>query len=104
LTTSNQAIPADLTLALDRFADVRHFYVPLEGTGGEGQIVATLPGENPYDFGIRGNWNLVMGKGLSWLLPWKAMRRKMGNEVFNWPVSPKVKARLVAEAESRLRR
>jgi hypothetical protein len=42
-----------------------------------------------------------MGEGLGWLIPWRAMRQGMGDEIYNWPVSPVVKARLIAEAQSR---
>jgi hypothetical protein len=71
------------------------------GDAGKGEIVSTLPGENPYDLGVTGNWQAVMGQGLGWTIPWRAIRRGMGDEVFNWPVSPSVKARLVAEAKLR---
>jgi hypothetical protein len=84
-------------MALQRFADIKHFYIPLEN--GDGEIVATVPGENPYDLGPLANWGAVMGPGLGWLLPWRAIRRGMGDEIYNWPISPAVKARLVTEAE-----
>jgi hypothetical protein len=100
LQAAGQPIPESLMTALNRFADIKYFYIPLENTD-QGEIVATLPGENPYDLGIRGNWEAVMGKGLGWLSPWKAIRRGMGDEIYNWPISPPVKARLIAEAESR---
>jgi len=96
----NQDIPEDLVAKLDRFADIRYFFVPL-GDAGKGKIVSTLPGENPYDLGVTGNWQAVMGKGLGWMTPWKAIRSGMGDEIFNWPISPSVKARLITEAESR---
>jgi hypothetical protein len=101
LQAANKEIPEDLKLALSRFADIKHFFIPSTDVNEEGEVVATLPGENPYDLGTRGNWELVMGKGLGWLLPWRAIRRGMGDEIYNWPISPIVKARLVAEAESR---
>lgn len=88
-------------MELNRFADIKHFFVPSKENDGEGEVVATLPGENPYDLGTKGNWELVMGQGLGWLLPWRAIRRGMGDEIYNWPISPVVKARLVAKAESR---
>jgi hypothetical protein len=71
------------------------------GDAGKGEIVFTLPGENPYDLGATGNWQAVMGKELGWTISWRAIRRGMGDEVFNWPISPSVKARLVAEAKRR---
>jgi hypothetical protein len=42
-----------------------------------------------------------MGKGLGWTMPWKAIVRGMGDEIFDWPISPLVKARLLAEAKRR---
>ena len=80
--------------------DIRYFFIPL-GDAGTGEIVSTLPRENPYDFGVTGNWQAVMGKGVGWTMPWKAIKRGMGDEIFNWPISTTVRARLVAEAESR---
>jgi hypothetical protein len=71
------------------------------GDAGKGEIVSTLPGEKPYDLGVTGNWQAVMGKGLGWMTPWNAMRSGMGDEIFNWPISPAVKNRLVAEAKRR---
>lgn len=88
-------------MELNRFADIKHLFVPSKVNDGEGEVVATLPGESPYDLGTKGNWELVMGQGLGWLLPWRAIRRGMGDEIYNWPISPVVKARLVAEAEGR---
>jgi len=100
LRAGNQDIPEDLSAALDRFADIRYFFVPL-GDAGTGEIVSTLPGENPYDFGVTGNWQAVMGKGLGWTMPWKAIKKGMGDEILNWPISTSVRARLIAEAKSR---
>ena len=100
LRAGNQEIPEDLVTKLDRFADIRYFFVPL-GDAGKGEIVSTLPGENPYDLGVTGNWQAVMGKGLGWIIPWKAIRRGMGDEMFNWPISPSVKVRLTIEAQRR---
>lgn len=92
-------MPIELEDKLRRFADIRHFHVPLPDLPGRAPIVATLPGENPYDLGPRGNWELVMGKGWGWLSPFRAIRRGMGEEIYNWPVAPAVQARLIKEAQ-----
>ena len=101
LRAADQIVPADLVTSLNRFASIKHFYVPIDGLDGEGEIIATLPGEDPYDLGVKGNWQAVMGDGFGWLLPWRAIRRGMGEEIYNWPVSSSVKSRLIAEAQSR---
>lgn len=99
LRSASQPIPKELETKLARFADVHHFYVPLPDIEGGGVIVATLPGENPYDMGDRANWELIMGKGWGWLSPFRSLRRWMGDEIFNWPLAPAVEARLRAEAK-----
>lgn len=101
LHAANRAIPEGLTASLKRFAEIKHFFIPLNDIDGDGEIVATLAGENPYDLGIKGNWEAVMGEGIGWLLPWKAIRRGMGDEIYNWPISSLVKARLITEAKRR---
>lgn len=99
LKAASQPIPAKLEESLRRFTDIHHFYIPLPDTPEEGRIFATLPGESPYDFGTKGNWELVMGRGWGWLNPFRAIRRGMGDEIYNWPIAPSVEARLVAEAK-----
>lgn len=99
LRAASQPIPAKLEDSLRRFTDIHHFHVPLPNDPKAGQIVATLPGESPYDFGTAGNWTLVMGSGRGWLNPLRAIRRGMGDEIYNWPIAPTVEARLIAEAE-----
>lgn len=98
LRAASQPIPAKLEESLRRFTDIHHFYVPIPDSPNAGHIVATLPGESPYDFGTKGNWELVMGSGWGWLNPLRAIRRGMGDEIFNWPIAPLVEARLISEA------
>jgi hypothetical protein len=99
LEHANQPVPGELMSALSRFGDVRYFYVPLLDHEGAGEIVPTLAGENPYDLGAKGNWRQIMGPGWGWLLPWQALTRGMGDEIYNWPLAPSVESRLRAKAE-----
>jgi palmitoyltransferase len=99
LRAASQPIPADLEKSLRRFTDIHHFYVPVPDDPDRGHIIATLPTENPYDFGAKGNWRLIMGSGWEWLNPLRAIRRGMGNEIYNWPIAPGVEARLIAESK-----
>jgi hypothetical protein len=101
LELANEPIPEALTSALNRFADIRHFYVPVPDNEHAGEVVPTNRGENPYDRGPRDNWQSFMGPSWGWLLPWRAVTRGMGDEIFNWPIAPAVEARLRSEATRR---
>ncbi|WWD19522.1 hypothetical protein CI109_103983 [Kwoniella shandongensis] len=129
LARSGQSIPKKLEDDLLRFSDRTYFFVPFEipdplsnakthgevdeshhndpeegsrsRPGRKGVIVPALPEERPYDHGRKKNWEIVMGQGWSWLLPWKGLSHAMGEEIFNWPISESVEKRLRAEAERR---
>ncbi|WWC91584.1 uncharacterized protein L201_006530 [Kwoniella dendrophila CBS 6074] len=103
LKQQNQPIPAGLIADLARFSDKRHFFVPLPATlqkpGRKGIVIETLDHEKPYDHGWKKNLIIVLGLEWSWLLPWNALKRGMGDEVFIWPIKQGVERRLRKEAE-----
>ena len=87
LQARGAAVPPQLEEARRRYADVYHFYVPLPGGGG--RIVQLGSTDRPYDLGKSGNWELVMGKGWGWILPWNALRRGMSkDQLMRWPLAP----------------
>ncbi|WRT70349.1 uncharacterized protein IL334_007347 [Kwoniella shivajii] len=100
---SGRSIPPELEMNLKRFSDTRHFYVPFpesfQNNGKEGIVLPILDHERPYDHGWKKNLEIVLGKGWAWLLPWNAMQRGMGDEMFSWPIEEGVKNRLMEEAE-----
>lgn len=102
LQSANQPIPPNLSQTVERYSDKLYFFVPLPELGkGKGEVVDTLPGERVYDLGRNGNWEMVMGKGWGWVLPWNAVRMGMGKEIYNWPIAPAVEKRLREEARRR---
>ncbi|WVQ84915.1 hypothetical protein IAT38_007078 [Cryptococcus sp. DSM 104549] len=104
LSQSGTAIPQSLQDQLSRFSDSRWFYVPVtdDTSASQGAVVQTLNEERAYDHGKKRNWEIVMGQGWRWVLPWVAVRRGMGDEVWNWPLSGEVERRLEEEARERL--
>ena len=99
LRAAGKPIPTELDEKLKRFANIRHFHLPVSDHPGRGQVVATLATENPYDLGSKGNWELVMGPGWGWISPFRCIQRGMGEEIYNWPLAPVVEVRLAREAQ-----
>ncbi|WVR07788.1 hypothetical protein IAU60_004831 [Kwoniella sp. DSM 27419] len=96
-------VPPALEEKVVKFSDKRHFFVPLpeSQTSLGGVIVETLDQDRPYDHGWRRNLEIVVGPGWGWLLPWRALRRGMREEIFVWPLVPEVEKRLRSEAARR---
>jgi palmitoyltransferase len=78
----------------------RHwFWVPDAASTESGKIVEYEGERDPYDHGAKGNWELVMGRGWGWLLPWQALQRGMDeNNTLNWPLSPEAIRTLTTSA------
>lgn len=103
LEKASKPIPSNLTTALERWSSKRYFFVPLPEFGeGAGEVIQTGE-QDVYDHGRKANWEMIMGEGWGWVLPWSALRRGMGKEIYNWPVDPEVERRLVEEARERYR-
>ncbi|KAL1409966.1 hypothetical protein Q8F55_003965 [Vanrija albida] len=95
---------ADMVADAERFAATTWFFVPLEDSDEwAGAVLPALDGERPYDLGPAGNFAQIIsrGRGISWLAPWNVLRGSLpDDELWNWPVAPAVRARLLADAES----
>lgn len=84
---------------MERYADRRWFFVPVPGHPEGGVVLPTLPEERAYDHGSEMNWKIVMGRGWSWVLPWRAAKMGMRmEEIVNWPINAEVEDRLRTEA------
>ncbi|WVW86026.1 hypothetical protein I302_108064 [Kwoniella bestiolae CBS 10118] len=107
LKIQKKHIPSQLEKNLSRFSDKRWFFIPLpeelQTSEKKGIVIPTLDRERPYDHGWKKNIEIVLGSTVSWILPWNAIRRGMGDEVFLWPISEDVETRLREEAERRAR-
>ncbi|WWD03592.1 hypothetical protein V865_001646 [Kwoniella europaea PYCC6329] len=105
LKSQGKHIPPHLESNLSRFSDRRWFFVPLprelQTQDREGIILQTLEHERPYDHGWRQNLRIVLGSMTSWIYPWNAIRKGMGEEVFLWPITEDVEKRLREDAERR---
>ena len=93
---------------MERLTAQTHFWVPVDTDDVDvvdagrptGILIPTLPGERPYDLGRNANWELFMGPGFGWLLPWNALRRsvQLRRTILHWPMNPIVEARMRREA------
>ncbi|KAK6909471.1 hypothetical protein I203_103490 [Kwoniella mangroviensis CBS 8507] len=105
LKSKGKPIPPHLESNLSRFSDRRWFYVPLtkglQTHDREGVILQTLEHERPYDHRWKKNLEIVLGSTISWIYPWNAARKAMGDAVFSWPITENVEKRLMEEAERR---
>ncbi|ORX40702.1 DHHC palmitoyltransferase-domain-containing protein [Kockovaella imperatae] len=117
LARAGKPVPDKMQESLKKLTAQSFFWVPVEfedgieffaqrnGHNGDslrrGVIVPTLPWEKPYDLGRARNWNLYMGQGYGWTLPWNAWHRisYLKNVILDWPLSPEVEHRLRDEAE-----
>ena len=115
LVAAGKPIPEKMKANMDKLTAQTYFWIPLaagENSGGSrqserhgklGVVLPTLPAERPYDLGPSQNWEVYMGAGWKWLLPWSvfARGRHLERTIYHWPLNPAVEARLKQEAEDR---
>jgi palmitoyltransferase len=89
LRRAGKPVPSKTLEAMTRWQTRRYFWVPDSASPEGGKIVEYKGAQDPYDHGPKDNWDLVMGRGRGWLLPWRALRRGMTTEeTLNWPIGP----------------
>ena len=88
LRRAGKLVPPKTLDAMTRWQTRHYFWTP-DGALPDGGCIVEYKGErDPYDHGLRGNWDLIMGRGWGWLLPWEALGRGMAKEeTLNWPLS-----------------
>jgi palmitoyltransferase len=85
---------------MERYAERRWFFVPTPHGPSDGVIVPTSPIDRAYDLGRKRNWELIMGKGWGWVLPWNAVRRGMDmRAVCQWRIAGGTEIWLLLNAE-----
>ena len=95
LRKAGKPVPPETLQAMDRWVDKRYFWAPYPAAPNGGRVVEYAGQPGPYDRGRRGNWELIMGKGVGWIFPWTAMRRGIDVETaLNWPLSETARERL----------